>query len=156
VFETELNEIMEKGAGLVIGTVSADGEPRGARAWSAAVIDADPPRLRVVFTADDPVVVANLESGSVAFTAADVCTFRSMQLKGRVLSVGSPTEADLALAERLTDTFFYAVHITDGNPLELLDRVRPVEVAVLEMTVEEQFDQTPGPDAGARIGTGRT
>jgi hypothetical protein len=84
-----------------------------------------------------------------------VRSFRSVQLKGRVLSVGSPTDDDLALAAQLTDRFFEAVHLTDGNPLELLRRIRSNEMAVLEMTVDEQFDQTPGPDAGAQIGARR-
>ena len=56
-FATELVMILETGAGLVVGTVSADGEPRADRAWAASVVDADSRRLRFVMSADDPAVV---------------------------------------------------------------------------------------------------
>ena len=48
-------------------------------------------------------------------------------------------------------TFFDAVHRADGNPLEALRRMLPLQMVAVEMIVEETFDQTPGPGAGAVI-----
>jgi hypothetical protein len=156
VFASELISMIEAGAGLLLGTAGDDGAPRGIRAWGAWVVDPDEQRLRVVFTGDDPVVVANLEGRKVAVTAANVRTVRSVQLKGRVVSVAEPTPADMEITDRHTEVFFRAVHDTDGNPIEMLNVMLPRTHLVLEMIVDEQYDQTPGPTAGAALQAERT
>jgi hypothetical protein len=153
-FATELTTIVESGAGLVVGTVSADGVPRVDRAWAASVVDAEQRRIRFVMSADDPAVVDNLQSGRVALNGAEVSTYQSVQLKGRPVVVEIPTAADVELARRQSDTFFDAVHRIDGNPMELLRRMLPHEMVAVEMIVEETFDQTPGPAAGTALPAG--
>ncbi|TFH20950.1 MAG: hypothetical protein E4H05_01185 [Acidimicrobiales bacterium] len=150
-FATELVMILETGAGLVVGTVSADGEPRADRAWAASVVDADTRRLRFVMSADDPAVVENLQSGAVSLTGAEASTYQSVQLKGRPLVVEAPTAADVELARLQSETFFDAVHRSDGNPVEFLRRMLPHRMLAVEMIVEETFDQTPGPSAGTAL-----
>jgi hypothetical protein len=150
-FATELMTILETGAGLVVGTVSADGWPRADRAWAASVVDADTRRIRLVMSADDAAVVDNLQSGKVSLTGAEVSTYQSIQLKGRPVVVEAPTSADVELAREQSETFFEAVHRTDGNPLEALRRILPHEMVAVEMIVEESFDQTPGPSAGLAL-----
>jgi hypothetical protein len=148
--------MIEAGAGLILGTAAADGTPRGVRAWAAWVVDPDTQRLRVVLTGDDQAVVDNLEGRRAAVTAADIRTVRSVQLKGRVVSVGQLTPSDAEIAERQTECFFAAVHATDGNPMELLRVMLPSTQVVIEIIVDEQYDQTPGPTAGTPMGAGRT
>jgi hypothetical protein len=144
--------MIEDGAGLVVGTVGDDGEPRAARAWSVTVVDDAVGRLRIVVGADDPVTVANLRIGArVAVNGADVRTLRSVQMKGEVIVVDQAGPADLDVARVQSDRFLEAVHVTDGNPLEQLRRILPIEVAVVEIVVDEMFDQTPGPDAGGLL-----
>ena len=155
MFGTELETMIESGAGLVLGTAGEGGAPRGTRAWSASVVDRDAQRVRVVFSADDPVVIENLRSGRATLTAADVRTFRSVQLKGRVTALEPTTEHDLELTGEQVDRFFEAVIATDGNPIELLRRLVPAEKMVVEIDVEEQYDQTPGPGAGAVLRASR-
>ncbi len=147
-FATELTTMVEAGAGLVVGTVSSDGEPRADRAWAVSVVDAGTRRIRFVMSADDPVVVEHLQSGTVSLTGADVTTYRSVQLKGRPVVVETPTAEDAALVVHQSGVFFEAVHRTDGNPVELLRRMLPREMVAVEMVVDESFDQTPGPTAG--------
>ena len=154
-FATELITILETGAGLVVGTVSPDGVPRADRAWAASVVDAESRRIRFVMSADHPDVVDNLQSGRVSLTGAEVSTYQSVQLKGRPVVVEAPAAADIALARHQSETFFEAVHRTDGNPLELLRRMLPHDMVAVEMIVEESFDQTPGPSAGSPL-TGAT
>lgn len=151
VFETEMAAITAAGGGLVVGTVSDEGEPRAVRAWSAVVPTGAPDRLRVVMSADDPVAVGNLAHGRVAVTIADVRTFRSLQLKGTVTLTEVPSAEDLEQMRIQAETFLTAVHETDGNPLEGLRRMLPHDVIVFEMIVEHGFDQTPGPEAGAAL-----
>lgn len=146
--------MIDVGAGLVIGTVGADGAPRAERAWAVSVVDPDTKRVRIVLGADDPVTVQNLANGPVALTGADVRTFDSVQFKGHVVAVEPPTSDDVAHVREHVDRFFAAVHATDGNPIELLRRMLPHEMVAVEMVVGELFDQTPGPDAGAALAPG--
>jgi hypothetical protein len=150
-FASELTTMIDSGAGLIVGTVSADGEPRADRAWAAVVLDEQGRRVRLVMSADDPAVVRNLETGAVSLTGAEVVTYQSIQLKGRPVVVEPPTADDLEMASVQTATFFDAVHRTDGNPVESLWRMLPLQMVAVEMIVEETFDQTPGPAAGAVI-----
>lgn len=150
-FVSELKAMIDSGAGLVVGTVSDDGEPRADRGWAATVIDEHGRRVRFVMSADHPAVVRNLETGSVSLTGADVVTYQSIQLKGRPVVVEPPTADDIEMALVQTATFFDAVHRTDGNPREALWRMLPLQMVAVEMIVEETFDQTPGPAAGAVI-----
>jgi hypothetical protein len=146
----DLEALVRPGVGLVVGTVSADGEPRAHRAWAATVVDPDEGRLRFVMSADDPDVAAHLDTGAVSLTGADVVTYHSVQAKGRPVLVEAPTADDLAAADEAVEAFFDAIHRTDGNPLELLRRMLPQQMLAVEMVVEETFDQTPGPNAGTR------
>ena len=143
--------LVEAGCSLVVGTVGADGAPRATRAWAATVLDEAAGRLRVVVTADDAVALANLGTGQIAVTGADVRTLRAVQLKGHVVVVEPATPGDLATLDEHTGRFFQAVHETDGNPVELLRRLLPHEVVAVELVVEEVYDQSPGPGAGAAL-----
>ena len=55
------------------------------------------------------------------------------------------------MADRHADAFFGIVHEADGNPMELLERMRTRRLVAIEMSVDEFFDQTPGPGAGGRL-----
>ena len=149
MFGNELTTMIDDGAGLVVGTVGVDGEPRAARAWSARVLDAGTRRMRIVVGADDPVTVANLVPDAVvALTGADVRTFRSVQLKGRVVTVAEVDATDVAVTRVQSNRFLEVIHATDGNPLDALRRMLPLDVVAIEVVIDEVFDQTPGPDAG--------
>lgn len=149
--EPQLDEMLETGAGLVVATIGADGEPRAARAWSWSLVEPTTDRVRVAVCADDPVTVADLTNGTVAVTAADVATFESLQVKGRVVAVEAPDAVDLERVRRHSEAFFARVHAVDGNPVELLLRMLPNEIVMIELVVEQAFDQTPGPGAGMRV-----
>jgi hypothetical protein len=146
-----LIDLVGGGNSLVVGTVAADGEPRAIRAWAARVVDERTRRVRVVMGADDEVSVDNLRNGRLALTGADVRTLRSVQLKGRVVRTEPATDADVQLVAEHSSAFFRAVHETDGIALELLDRLLPAAIVAVEFEVDEMFDQSPGPDAGAAV-----
>jgi hypothetical protein len=151
VFGEQLTTLVEPGSSLIVGTVGSDGDPRATRAWAAKVVDADQRRVRIVVSADDPVVVESLAGGLVAVTGADVRTLRSRQMKGRVHVVEPPTDDDLAMMAEHSTAFMEAVHETDGNPISELQRLLPNTVVVVEVVADELYDQSPGPDAGAAV-----
>jgi hypothetical protein len=143
-----LSCLLEDGVGLLIGTSDAKCVPRAGRAWGVRM---DGKLLRVVISADDPNLIANLDQGSVAVTGADVRRLRSAQLKGRVVEVVEPDDADLAAADEHTAAFLTAILETDGTAYELTSRMLPRRTLTVVVEVEEGFDQTPGPAAGTPI-----
>ena len=150
-FGSALTAMIEGGGSFLFGTVGADGAPRATRAWAVSVVDAAARRLRVAVTADDATVVANLERDWVTFTGANVRTFRSLQMKGRVLAVEPPTVDDQVVMDEQIGAFFTAVIEVDNTPLVGLRRMLPAEVLMVDMIVDQEFDQTPGPSAGASL-----
>jgi predicted pyridoxine 5'-phosphate oxidase superfamily flavin-nucleotide-binding protein len=151
LIEPEVAALMESGCSLIVGTVDADGVPEATRGFGLRVVR-DEGTLRVVVAADASITQDNLHNvGRVAVTATDVATLRSTQVKGRTVSVHAVTDADRAVFARYHDEFFTALQETDGTPLDLVVRMLPADIAAFVMTVDEVFDQTPGPAAGARL-----
>jgi hypothetical protein len=144
----------ERGYSLIVGTVDDDGAPRATRGWGLKVVDEEGRRVRVTMSADDEIAVANLEGRLVAVTGADVRSLQAMQMKGRVAAVEGPDADDLARMTSHSDLFFAAVEQTDGTPPNLLKRILPTEVVAVEFVVDELYDQSPGPTAGAAIAGG--
>ena len=152
MLDPDVFALLAAGSGLIVGTVSPDGEPRATRAWHAIPIDPDAGRLRVLVTADDPVAVANLAVGAaISVTAADVVTLRSAQVKGEIAGVGAPTDEDREGVETSSAHFFQQILETDGTPLELTRRILPLELLAVDVVVAERFDQSPGPQAGSAV-----
>lgn len=143
-----LSSMLDSGVGLLVGTCDASGVPRAGRAWG---IRPDGDRVRVVVGADDPILIANADQRVVAITGADVRNLRSTQLKGRVVVITEPDEADLAVADANTDCFLTAIRETDGTPYELTSRLLPRRMVTIVIDVSAGFDQTPGPEAGSPL-----
>jgi hypothetical protein len=142
---------LEGGSALIVATVGTGGMPHANRAWGVTVLDRGN-RFRVILDADDDVMLVNLRAtGRVAVTGCDVVSLRSVQVKGRVEALEPVTARDLALRERCTELFFRDVEETDRTPRELLDRLVPGEFVACVVTVDEVYDQTPGPAAGAAV-----
>ena len=111
--------------------------------------------MRILLSATDAPALANLEdSGRISITAADVPTLHSMQLKGRKdSSAEAATASDRERADRYCDAFYADVERSDGTPRRMIERLRPADFVVLEILVDEFYDQTPGPGAGASLAT---
>jgi hypothetical protein len=150
VIDRALTAFLERGCAMVVGTVSADGEPHAQRGWGCSVVG--PTRIRLLVDASDEVLLGHLSSGGrIAITSADVRDLRSVQLKGRVVEVEPPTEADLGRCEEHNEELFTDISETDFFPRRLTERMVPPGYRVAVVEVEDLFDQTPGPGAGARV-----
>jgi hypothetical protein len=155
VVEPETIAFLEGGNALIVATVTADGEPAASRGWGLTLLSDDCPegfvcRGRLLLDASDERAIDNAETvGAIAVTAATPMTFTSIQLKGRVESMEMPTAADDERAQRYIDEFFAAVMETDETERFLLDRMRPIAFVPLIVVIDELYDQTPGPGAGA-------
>lgn len=144
----ETKEFLESGCALVVATVSSDGAPFASRGWGLTIVRGGD--FRLLLDADDPHTIANLEAtGVIAITATNVPTLHSMQMKGRCLTVEPATDVDRARAARYCDEFFTDIVTTEGTDPRLPERLRPAGVIACEVTIDECFDQTPGPAAGS-------
>jgi hypothetical protein len=145
VLAEETVEFLHSGCSLIVGTVGDDGGPLASRGWGLTVLEPDGSRLRLIGVAGE------VGLGPLAVTACSVPTLRSIQFKGEVVEIGPLTEADRAKSEQYTDDFMQDITDTDGVPRYLLERIIPAERVVCTVIVEEMFDQTPGPRAGASL-----
>jgi hypothetical protein len=150
VFNAETAAFLESGCALIVGTVDAEGEPRATRAWGLRVRGADRAQVRLLLDDRDTITLERLP-GPIAITGADVRTLHSVQLKGRVMAVEPATDADSEMADRFRDDFFGAIAETDGTPRWKPERLTPPGYVAVLVEVDDVYDQTPGPEAGAML-----
>ena len=151
MLDTDVAELLETGCSLIIGTVDAQAIPEAARGW-ALEVSADRTSLRLLVSTEATVALANLAPGAkVAVTATEIATLRSLQVKGHSSGVDEVTRADRARHDAYVAAFIQAVHDSDGTPLDLLARMKPHGITAFVMSVDELYDQTPGPTAGQRL-----
>ena len=152
MFDAATTKFLESGNALIVATVSPDGEPQATRGWGLTVRPGDRREVRLLLsTADEATLGHARAGGAIAVTGADVRTLRSVQLKGRAVSVEPATDDDRARALRYKDAFFTAVIETDGAFHEQIARLEPYDYVACTIAVDDVFNQTPGPGAGARL-----
>ncbi len=154
MFDDSTIRFLHGGCALLVGSVSPDGRPHGGRAWGITVTDRQRGHVRVLLNASDTTSISNLQPGAaVAICTADVETLHSLQLKGRVLVVEPADDADVAKQRQYTADFTGDIHRTDGDALEKLRRWADCPIVACGIALDDVFNQTPGPFAGARVPT---
>jgi hypothetical protein len=144
-------------AALVVGFVGPDGRPRAARGWSLEIDDDGTLCRLLVEDFEAPHLRHLVPGGLIAVTGADVPTLKAFGLKGEVVSLEVADDRDRSRYERHCDAFFDDIEVTDHTPRQLLDRMRPGELAAVTFRVTQTFDQSPGPAAGRCLdGTGES
>jgi hypothetical protein len=139
------------GSSHLAALVTADGSPFALRGWGAR-LDDDRSSAHVLLAAIDVGRVcddaASLVGAWIAYTATDVRTHASMQMKGPIRGVGLVSESDLELFAAYCTEYYDAVMDVDFIDRELMERMEPVDLVVVEFEIEQVFDQSPGPGAG--------
>ena len=149
MIESDAAELLESPCAMIVGTVAADGLPDATRGWGLVV--EDPCRVRFLLAANAEQAFANLEAtGVLALTVTHFATLVSYQLKGRA-HVEPATAEDRIRFERFCEGCKAALLEVEGSPPELTQRLVPSGVVACVMEVEQVFDQTPGPEAGALL-----
>jgi hypothetical protein len=152
VLDPAVVEFIHGGVAVGVATRDDDLRPVFARGWGPEV-SADGRSVRLCVSAPEGSRVrANLvRNGALAVGFSPPTIARAVQVKGVVSWVGEPEAADLERVERhVRSCVAEAERI--GAPAELSQRmfVRPGLVAV-QFSIDEVFDQTPGPTAGRRL-----
>jgi hypothetical protein len=151
VLPDDVVALLESGCSTFLGAVDPDGRPVASHTTGIQVVE-DGTRLRVMVNRADHEAIAALEpGGAVAVGATDVYTLRSIQLKGRVVGTETATAEDRIRTDAYIAAFADAVHETDGTDVELMRRALPEDFVAVVTTIEDVFDQTPGPQAGTNL-----
>jgi hypothetical protein len=148
VLTAELVEYMESGVSLLVGSRDAAMRPASARGFGAE-LDASACAATVFLPASGAAVtLSNLrDNGQIALTFARAFDHRSLQVKGRILSISESDERQHRLQERYFSLFCEGL-IFIGHRQNALRRIRYYPSYALNFRIESMFDQTPGPGAG--------
>src|SRR5262249_40901021 len=144
-------EFIHGGVAVGVATRDDDLRPEFARAWGPEV-SADGRSLRLCVAAEGSRVRANLErNGAVAVGFSPPTIARAVQVEGVVAAMREPGAADLERVERHV-RLFVAEAERVGAPAELSRRMFVgTGLVAVDISIDEVFDQTPGPTAGRRL-----
>ena len=149
--DDELKEFCESGVSVIIGTVDADGLPRVGYAWGPRV---HPGGRRVSIYLEvarsGPLLAGREANGQIAATFTDPVSIRSIQLKGRIVDVGEPNEAENTWVARHRDAMTVSCSLI-GDPPHMIRNIWLDPTVRIDFDVERAFDQTPGPTAGSAL-----
>jgi hypothetical protein len=150
--DPDVVELIHGGVAVGVATRDDDLRPEFVRGWGPEV-SADGRSMTVCVSAPEASPTrANLQrNGAVAVGFSPPTIARAVQVKGVATRVRTPEAADLERVERHVRSFIAEAERI-GAPAELSRRmfVRTDLVSV-QFSIDEVFDQTPGPTAGRRL-----
>lgn len=93
------------------------------------------------------------DNGRIAVVFSEPSTDRSLQLKGEGACVEPPAPGDAALVAHYVECFADEIASLgfDRVLVKTMFRHEPHELVTVRFTPSEAYEQTPGPQAGARI-----
>jgi hypothetical protein len=145
-------DLLGHGVSVIVATRDATLRPQIARGWGPEALSPHGPLRLCVETRAGSRTLENLVCGTrIAVTFTRPSTYRSIQAKGIVAAIDAPTEGQL---HRVDDHWeAYAVEaerfgLSERLVTRILDREWLLAVTV---TLEDIYDQTPGPRAGVRL-----
>jgi len=150
VLDPEVVEFIHGGVAVGVATRDDDLKPEFARGWGPEV-SADGRSMRLCVAAGSR-VRANLEqNGAAAVGFSPPTIARAVQVKGVATAVGEPEAADLERVDRHVRAFVAEAERI-GAPPELSWRMFVgTGLVAIRLSIDEVFDQTPGPTAGRRL-----
>jgi hypothetical protein len=145
--DDSLKEFIESGVATLIGTGDSGGRPHVAYGWAPRVTEEGTVEV-FVDAARAERTLANLEAnGRIAVTVAHPVSVRSVQLKGRFRESGPPNPADKEYVQQRREDMVTSTSLI-GDPPDIIRALWLEDVVRLSFTVDQAFDQTPGPNAG--------
>jgi hypothetical protein len=146
--EIDIADLVRHGVAVIVATRDGESRPELSRAWGPALSE-DGARLTVCVeaTPDSP-MARNLASGSpVAATLARLASQTTVQLKGPVVEVATPTQDRLDAVSEHVDGFVAETAFV-GVPESIARGLVGPDLLTVTIAVAEQSDETPGPSAG--------
>ena len=149
--DDDLKEFVESGVATIVGTGDAHGRPQMSLGWGPRVDDDRTVMQVFLDAAAGEAMVENLSANPrIAVTIAHPVSYRSVQFKGLVRQTGAPSEEERAWVRQQRGAFLTSTSLV-GDPPETIRNMWSDDVVRVVFTVEQAFDQTPGPEAGKRL-----
>jgi hypothetical protein len=148
----ELAAFVHGGVAVSIATRDASLRPAFTRGWGRQV-SADGRTVGLCVTAPPGSATrSNLEeNGAMAIGFSPPTIARALQVKGHGIVLGDPDPAQMERAERHFEAFSAEAR-TMGYPIEVVRRLYdPGLLLAAALSIDDVFDQTPGPGAGKRL-----
>lgn len=138
------------GVSVLVGTVDADGVPTCCRGIAIAMRDFETVTVYVpAATAQE--TVANLATTRrIAVSCTHPLSHESMQIKGLTRGVRLAPPKDEAFVQQRLEEFGDVLQEI-GLPIHIWRSVAHWPAFAIDLSVEQVFNQTPGPKAGAAI-----
>ena len=147
----ELARFIESGVSIQVGTRDARLFPEGIRAFGVRVERGRREVTIFVPDATGATTLANVaDNGLMAVCFARIADHRSIQVKGRVVSVQPAKDDERALVERYRGELQKKLGEI-GLPSRISLRFNVWPCHAVRVRIESVFVQTPGPGAGAPL-----
>ncbi len=157
VLADELARLAEGGVAVIVGTHDTNRVPEMVRGWGVRVLpDRQQIELCIAECSGGRTLHNLADNQQIAVTVVIPSTYRSVQFKGSALETSAPFPEFLERVGRHREAFIQEVDLV-GVPRPLATRVFSAEMEVspakvkIRLSVDEIFDQTPGPKAGSRL-----
>jgi hypothetical protein len=148
---SDLPSFLREGLAVIVATCDGELRPQISRGWGPALAPDGAALTMCVGAAAGSRMRANLErTGMIAATFSLPTTYRTVQLKGPVLTVREPIAEDLARVDEHLAAFVEQVARV-GMAASRTPRLREPALLAVQMEIRERYDQTPGPRAGSPL-----
>lgn len=158
VLPADLLAMMERGVSVIVGSRDAALRPSVMRGVGSR-IEADGRAITVYLSRPQSrqLVQDLAATGRIAVVFSEPSTHRTVQLKASRVEMRNADAGDAPVLERYLRSMEHEVQkVGFGPPLTRAMLAHRLEdVVAVRFTPEQAFDQTPGPRAGAALGSGR-
>jgi len=136
---------------VLVGTRDTELRPEITRGWGAHILpDSHTIDLCISLSAGAKTLANLRDHEEIAVTFHHTNTYKTVQLKGRFLESGELTSEDWEGVQR------HRLELTTqaksiGIPLNIGARLFTDDLVRIRFVVQQAFEQTPGPSAGAKL-----
>jgi len=148
----ELMEFVHGGVAVMVATRDDDLRLALARGWGPQISGDGRSASLCVEAPESSPTLANLKgNGAIAVTASPPMLATGIQLKGGVHAVRGPDSAELDRARQQLGAFTAGAEAVGVAPGLARRLFTASDLVVVSFSIDEVFDQTPGPGAGQRL-----
>jgi hypothetical protein len=143
-----LRKSIEAGLSIVVGTADSDRMPSCCRAIALTTHDEfETVTVYVPVTTSHETMANIATTRRVAVTCSEIPSHESTQIKGLTRAVRLAPQSDQAFLQERLEAFAGSLDLI-GLPRRIARSMSYWPAYAIDLSVEEVFDQTPGPKAG--------
>ena len=145
-----LEEWLKEGASIIVGTADAEGVPATCRGIAISARGDDTLIVHLPAATAHETLANIATTRRMAVVASHPLSHRTVQVKGVTRGVKLAPSAEEPFVRSRWEAF---ARVLDeiGVPRRVTHRIAHWPAFAVELSIEEVFDQTPGPNAGAPL-----